>query len=415
MNWPKPKLLSIEDNKARKVACMLIGECAPDECAENLVIALKSEKTHFVKPSIILALGNTENPSKYLKNYNIEAGEIKHIEAEKAALRKALSKTQAKPKDVKIKFPEMAVVTSVKLGALISELDDKKISYSRAGYNGLNIKTADLKNLRCYNEALYSIGTTQDLLKAAKMLDSFGCKGLVYRIEAGRLPIAKRRDTIKEISRGLSDYGYTDNPSSYSFEIRPMPDNKLFAVFKEKSRFTYRVEAIPASINPVTAASVMQICKPYMKPNADVLDPFCGSGTMLIERGIIKQVNSLVGVDISEVAIEAAQLNCKASGQHISLIRSDFMNYNSSKFDEVISNMPVKNRVSGFDSDIRLYNLFVKKLGLLLNHKGVAFLYTQEKKLLRNEISRNDLLEIVKEEIFDSGGIYPTLFIVKRK
>ena len=30
------KLLTIEDNKARKVACMLIGICAPNECAEKL-------------------------------------------------------------------------------------------------------------------------------------------------------------------------------------------------------------------------------------------------------------------------------------------------------------------------------------------------------------------------------------------
>jgi len=409
------KLLSIDDNKARKVACMLIGTCAPNECAQNLLTALETEKTQFIKPSIILALGNSDNPEKYLKNYIIKPGEAKHVDAEKAAIRKALAKTQSKPKTIKINLPEMVIVTALKLSALISELNDKNISYNRVGYNGLNIKTVNLKNLRCYDEALYSIGTIQEFQNAAKVLDSFGCKGLVYRIEAGQLPIAKRRDTIKEISRGLSSYGYIDNPSSYSFEIRPMPDNKLFAVFKDKSRFAYRVAAIPASINPATAASVMQICKPYMKANADVLDPFCGSATMLIERGIIKPVKSLAGVDISEIAIDAARSNCKASGQKVSLIRSDFMNFSITKFDEVISNMPVKNRVADFESDVRLYNLFVKKLGMILNSGGVAFLYTQEKKLLRDEINRNDLLEIVKEEIFDSGGIYPTLFIVKRK
>jgi len=211
-------------------------------------------------------------------------------------------------------------------------------------------------------------------------------------------------------------YGYTDNPSAYSFEIRPMSDHKLFAVFQDKSRFTYRVETIPASINPVIAACIMQICRPYMKQNAEVLDPFCGSGTMLIERGIIKPVKSLVGVDISDEAINAAGSNMNASGQKISLIRSDIMNYSSiSKFDEIVSNMPFRNRVSDYESDIRLYNLFVKRLAMLLKQDGIAFLYTQEKKLLISEIKHNDLFRIVKEEIFDSGGIYPTLFIIERK
>ena len=167
---------------------------------------------------------------------------------------------------------------------------------------------------------------SQDLKEVAKVLDSFGCAGLSYRIETGKLPITKRNDTIKKISLGLFAYGYTDNPSSYSFEIRPMPDNKLFAVFPDKSRFTYRVATISASINPVIAACVMQLCKPYMKQNADVLDPFCGSATMLIERGIAKPTRSLVGVDISADAISAARLNQEASNQQISFFKSDIMN-----------------------------------------------------------------------------------------
>jgi len=409
------KLLTLQDNKARKVACMLIGICAPNECAQKLLAALEIEKTRFVKPSIILALGNSDNPEIYLKNYVVEPGEIKHVEAETDALKKALAKSLPIPKNVKVILPETVTVTSFKLSALITELKEKKISYDRVGHNGFNVKTAELEKLRCYDEALYYIGTTQDFPKAASVLDSFGCGGLVYRIEAGKLPIAQRSDTIKKISHGMFAYGYTDNPSSYSFEIRPMPDHKLFAVFKEKSRFPYRVATISASINPVTAACVMQICKPYMKENAEVLDPFCGSATMLIERGIIKPVKSLVGVDISVDAIEAARSNREASGQQITFLRSDIVNYNTSKFDEIVSNMPFRNRVSDYESDIRLYNLFVKRLGTLLKHDGIAFLYTQEKKLLRNEIIRNDLFRIVKEEIFDSGGIFPTLFIIERK
>ncbi len=123
----------------------------------------------------------------------------------------------------------------------------------------------------------------------------------------------------------MSKFGYTDNPSAYAFELRPLHGGNIYAIFKQTQRFRYRVATISASINPVTAACVMQICKPYMKTDADVLDPFCGSGTMLIERAQAKQPKSLVGIDISAVAIKAAVTNRKASGLSISLIKSDVL------------------------------------------------------------------------------------------
>ena len=67
-------LISIDDDKARKVAFALIGQCAAQECATKLYEALQKEKTRFVRPSIILALGNTDDPKKYLAGIYNRAG-----------------------------------------------------------------------------------------------------------------------------------------------------------------------------------------------------------------------------------------------------------------------------------------------------------------------------------------------------
>ncbi|MBT7121601.1 MAG: methyltransferase, partial [Clostridia bacterium] len=331
------------------------------------------------------------------------------------ALKKALSKSEPAPQTKRLSLPDTAMVTSMKRSALISELKEKGIRFHKRGDTGLDVSTAALGRIRCYDEALFFVGTLDNFKLAAENLNSFGCTGLPYRIEAGDFRPEERRAIIQKISLGMSKFGYTDNPSSYAFELRPLFGGNIYAIFKQKQRFDYRVQSISASINPVTAACVMQICKPYMKENADVLDPFCGSATMLIERGLIKTPNSLVGVDISAVAIKAAVANRKASKQNISLIKSDVLFYSASKFDEIISNMPFGNRVSGHESNIRLYNLFVERLDTLLKPDGIAFLYTQEKKLLRSEINQNDIFTIVKEEVFESGGLFPTLFIIKRK
>ena len=409
------RLLFIKDDKARKTACILIGLCAPDECAEKLLIALKNEKIRFVRPSIILALGNTAKPGKYLNGYIVEPGEDKHVREESDALKKALAKTAAPSRHARLTLPEECLLTYVHLDALRSELDAKHIRYDVRTeiIATIRVRTRDIASFRCYADALYHLGEKGEYKKAAETLNTIGCRGLLYRIEAGAIGPEERREAIRAVSDGLMLFGYSDNPSAYSFEVRLTRSGSMYAVFPDE-RFAYRKQSVAASINPVTAASVMRIALPYMKDNASVLDPFCGSATMLIEREYVKKTGSLVGVDISPAAIKAACANRKASGLRMALIKGDILGFGASRYDEIVSNMPFGNRVGGHQSNIRLYREFADKLKLLLNENGVAFLYTQEKKLLRDVIGEKKEFSIVREEAFQSGGLSPTLFIIKR-
>ncbi len=409
------RLISIEDDKARKTAAVLIGLCAPDECAEELSQALKNERIRFVRPSIILALGNTSDPAKYLKDHIIEPGEDKHVREEAEALKKALSKSIPAAQPTDLRLPGGCILTSLNRKALHLELEanDCVFSSNKSIKGAFNIDNGDIKNLRCYEDALYRLGARGEFGEAADILDTIGCHGLSYRIEAGYYSIEKRHEIIREVAEGFYKYGYIDNPSAYSFEIRIIA-GEMYAVFKLK-RFEYRKQSIAASINPVAAASIMRICLPFMKEEASVLDPFCGSGTMLIERGYIKKTSSLVGVDISNIAIKAACDNRKASGLKIALIKGDILGYGGAQYDEIISNMPFGIRVSGHDSNIKLYKAFADKLDKLLKKGGAAFLFTQEKKLLRETIGVKKSFSIINEEVFETGGLSPTLFIIKKE
>ena len=53
--------------------------------------------------------------------------------------------------------------------------------------------------------------------------------------------------------------------------------------FKD-SRYDYRIKDLPASINPSSANMMLEEVRKYLKKDASVLDPFCGTSTMLIER-----------------------------------------------------------------------------------------------------------------------------------
>ncbi len=408
-------LIKIEDDKARKSVYKLIGLCAPDACAVKLAQALKNEKTRYVRPSIILALGNTKTPERFLKNYVIEPGEPKHMEAERDALKKALGKAAAPQKELgALHLPEWCTLTSIKKSVLIDEINAKGGTFRYSPIKrAVEVPTSIIANLRCYEDALYDVGEGRAYEAVAKALDAIGLRGQNFRIEAGGLLPEKRRDAIRAVSAGLSPFGYTDNPSAYAFELRLL-SGKIYAVFPD-NRFDYRKQSIPASINPVTAASIMRLCDTYMREGASVLDPFCGSGTMLIERSYLKRAGSLVGVDISSQAIKAAIENRRASGLKIALIHGDILGYGAARYDEVIANMPFGLRVSGHESNLKLYAAFSDKLLTLLNDGGYAFLLTQEKKLLRDEISKRPALSIIHTENFESGGLCPTLFIIQKE
>ena len=88
-----------------------------------------------------------------------------------------------------------------------------------------------------------------------------------------------------------------NSPSDYEIELRLIENKtgRLNVLVKyntiNDTRFAYRKESVAASIKPVNAALFVELAKDYMIPDAQVLDPFCGVGTMLIERQMKVKAN----------------------------------------------------------------------------------------------------------------------------
>lgn len=63
-------------------------------------------------------------------------------------------------------------------------------------------------------------------------------------------------------------------------------------------RFAYRKHSVAASMQPALAAVLAELSRPYLKENARVLDPFCGVGTLLLERNYAVHADTLYGIDV---------------------------------------------------------------------------------------------------------------------
>lgn len=431
------------DAKLRKNAARLAGALKDPLDAAPLAEALLRERRRLVRPSVILALGaiGTREAKKALAEYKIEPpadeSERKHFNDEQEALRLALSRLQAPPSRSFTGFAspvDVELRSARNLGAqLAQELDELGFGVKKAWNDGALVTVTDpmpLFEARCFSEMLIPIKknvpfNAKEIAAAAKGsmfgLLSSSCGGEApygYRVDVRGMD-AGRSDFIKELANALDGGGLKNSPSAYDAELRVERHRetcrlylKLYTI--EDGRFDYRVGSLPASMHPATAAAILRLASSSLRTNVRVLDPFCGSGTMLIEREKLSRCSALTGVDITPKALDIAVKNAEAAKAGIEFVCKDCLKFRASRpYDEVISNLPFGNRVGTHSSNERLYAGLLPKLGEWLRPGGVAVLYTMEFTLMKRLVAENPRLELIRQSRTEAGGLTPGVFILR--
>ncbi|NCB30033.1 MAG: methyltransferase domain-containing protein, partial [Clostridia bacterium] len=163
-----------------------------------------------------------------------------------------------------------------------------------------------------------------------------------------------------------------------------------------------------------TAAAVLRSVRAHLAPNARVLDPCCGSGTFLIERGLVSPCASLTGVDIAHAAVDIARKNAEAAGCPAKFMANDCLRFSAQRpYDELIANLPFGNRVGTHADNRRLYAGILERLPQWLKSGGIAILYTMEYTLLKNLIRERPGLSLLSQMRTEAGGLMPTVFVVR--
>ena len=445
-------LLNSSDSKVRKNTYILLGNIVDAGYEKFLLDALNNESVNFCIPSIILALGNyrIDNLNEILENkrkeieikYNNKEVELSHYNEVCKSIEKVSLKNIEFNKHEFIGFSDKRDVILTVMNALKNcSLNNIKSVFKNAKSveEGVLVSTSDynsLFKLRTFYEALLcnKDGFNLTKEKVSEYIVSTLANGFIsschkgegpfyYRVEVKSTMNKKNKiDLIESVKKNIDEClkgEYINNPSLYEFEIRIIEnDNKYKVFFKlftvEDNRYSYRVTDLPASINPTTAAILMEEIKGYLKETSEVCDAFCGTSTVLLERSFIKGYKSLTGIDISKEAIEFSKINANNVPVKIDLVCEDIIKYNGPEFDEIISNMPFGNRVSNHELNLTLYKRFIAKLDTMLKKDGYAFLLTSEIALMKNLVNSNKKLKLVKNIYVESGGLKPHLFVIKK-
>ena len=399
-----------------------------------LIAMQKMDMTAFLKPM--------KARVRELSEMEVEESNKKHVREELQELKKIILSVEGVKKHKFTGWQEMSEIILLAnrrhLDTVlmeIKELPDIITSDAKLLNAGIRLKTAALDQLmevRTWQEILFLVPgmktCDKEPVKAAEAIASSKLVEFLEERHRGEVPFyfrveVKMQTAPVAIGKGSSNYKETVNgenkseqekraleekqkflkkfvavleeksngklintTSDYEFEIRLVENKdgrfnvmiKLFTM--EDKRFDYRKEVVASSIRPVNAALLVQLAKEYMMEDARVLDPFCGVGTMLVERQKKIKADTSYGLDIFGEAILKARRNTEVAGQLVHYVNRDCFTFTHEYlFDEIFTNMPfVQGRKNGLEV-YEIYEKFFETARKLVRCGGVIVLYTHDR------------------------------------
>ena len=449
-------LLWSEDAKTRKNAALLMGDLGNQDFLEPVYEAYRREEQRFVKSAYLSAIGNF-NYSAYLEELKAQLallGKLEVTQENRKHLMEEMRELSALVVGAEgIKSHEftgydrtydIVLLTNRNFAGLTQEElsalnPDSKSKVFGAGVRARVTNLRWMDQIRTWQELLFvvrDLGTCpMEPFQAAEVITGSGLLSLLnesndggepwyFRIELkSRKTLEERSAFIRKLSgqiEKLSERRLINSATDYEVELRLIENkegncNLLVKLYTLKdTRFSYRREVTPTGIRPATAALTVALAREYMKEGAQVLDPFCGAGTMLIERHKAVRAYTSYGVDIQEEAVLKARKNTEAAGMAAHYINRDFFQFRHDYlFDEVITDMPfVMGRVTE-DEIFGLYSRFFHCIGGFLKDDGIMILYSRNRSLVRPLAAQNGFSVWKEYEISKKEGTY--VFILGRR
>ncbi|MBR3811107.1 MAG: methyltransferase [Agathobacter sp.] len=427
--------LKSEDAKTRKNAALLLGDLAYQNALDALYEAYVLETTLFVKASYLQAMAEMDATEKLsalkerltqLLAAPVEIENKKHIEEEIRALRKIVIQAEGirrhTPDYIGKKVKVLLFTNRSQRETIRRTIDCGIASVHPLGVLVETDHLEKLMELRTYREMVFPLQVdgylSDNPIEAAKAIWESDVLSLLnglhkeageyyFRIECkSGMDLEKRSIFTRKLAtemESLSKGQLINSTSDYEVELRLIANKEgcfypcLRLLTIKNPRFAYRKNAIAASIHPSTAALIMELAKEYLKEDAQIMDPFCGVGTMLIERNKKVPAREMYGTDIYGEAIAFARENTEAAGMRINYIHRDFFDFKHEYlFNEVVTNMPLRGQKTKQEMDA-FYSDFFEKVKTHLTKDAVLIMYTNEVGFVKKQLRLHKEYTLLQE------------------
>lgn len=448
--------LDSEDAKSRKSAALLIGELPLDMgekdqvmLFEALVDAYRSEDRLFVRESYLKSVKNlggagilSDSDAAYLRERlgQIDSGtfpeeDMKHILAERKQLIGLLDDGTEKKAAVFIE-PDSFGALLVPVKGLYEPLKEELSSHGIVkGFSavGALIGSDDLprvRDIRLYSHLMYRIrgtftGRPETMREEISQSDFLRFIRRTTRPDdkvSVRIVVHERKDHHTDAAKRFTAeflYLFRDrlvNTAPYDMELHFYPRKSggyiLFVnpLGMEDERFSYVMERLSTSMQPVKAAIFVYLIRKYLREDARVADIFSGNGTLLLERDEYIRTHVMFATDTNQDAISAGKKNAARKGRNVYFVRRSAFTFESDEpFDEIISELPDLYEKSESDRA----DFFAKTAAAterLLSEHGHAF-YLAGGSEIKAMIRKSEGLSFCEEIPFDDNR---SIYVIER-
>lgn len=419
-------LLEHSDAKVRKNAVKLLGRVGDPILLDVLFEHYQRDETQFLKSDYLLALSGFDY-EKYLPELKerwkfLESQKrTKHSAEEIRQLQKLVWKMEPPKRHTfagdHLENKLLLIVSGGHEDEVLKEVQTIPDTKGKTMSGGCLITTKQLarvRKIRTYQALLFDFypssipaldgetigntilnaGLTEYISRRHKEEHPF-----LFRVDVrGEKDIVKKNQLAKELSVCLQENSrgmLINEPSFYEVEIRVIVGSKSSRVFLKLTcmpdeRFSYRKYVTAASMHPAKAAMIVHYARPFLRMDANILDPFCGTGTLLIERALAASYKSIYGLDISGQAVQAAWENSSRAGVTLHLVQRNFNDFKHEyKFDELFTDMPRQSSNRAQSQTDYLYHLLFSRGRELLAPEGIMVIYSEDGAVMERKLAEN--------------------------
>lgn len=444
--------LKDEDAKVRKNAANVLGLVKSQESLDQIWEAYVAETQLFVKSAYLAAMQKLDCRAyerqikkryEELLAYEPQEEEKKHIQEEVQQMRRLVAKFDGvlRHKFTGYYKPQDFILTTLKhyqdTTCVQVETGEAKVIPMGVQVTGGIVR--EVSAIRTYRELLFNLYCDRrppmqpeeaaQILLGSNLLELLeemheGNGPYAFRLEIkGPMTLEEKSGFAKKLATELelrTQHFLVNDTGNYEIEIRLIQDKngnffpclKLFTILK--NRFSYRKYTTATSMHPTLAALLVELSSNWLADHAHVLDAFCGTGTLLIERLYALPVRAAFGTDTYGEAIFGARANTAAAHMNINYIQRNFLEFTHGYlFDEIWADMPLRGKKTREEQDA-FYLAFFKRAWKLLKDGGRVFVYCNEIGLVKKYIRLLGTFRLKQEFcIREKDGFY--LFILEQR
>lgn len=229
----------------------------------------------------------------------------------------------------------------------------------------------------------------------------------------------QKRDLQQVVERGLIERGWYLAHSSSGLDVWVEVHGQDGYISIKLSKVTMAQRSDkqargPQSIKPTLAYGMVCLSQPH--PNDIVLDPMCGSGTILLERAYAGRYRYLIGGDISEEALDATQRNFGRQHQPRQFFHWDAQDIpiQPNSVNKIICSLPIGESKEGNSRLANLYRKCLLQYENVLKGNGKMVLLSLQPALLNGILKQQESLKTRQRVGVDVGGNQGRIFVIQK-